>query len=270
MVEKITFFRSYYEAIKDLPAELQAEVYSAIFEYSFEDQLPELSPVAGAIFKLIAPVIDKGKQIQEKAKENGSKGGRPKQNQQEETINQQEETINQQETEIKPTKNQKETKKKPNENQTKTEITETETQTKTGKGIGIGKGIGEGIGIGEGTGKRKKEKEMENNKGPDGLLMKLRRSGLSPDILPAVTDYADMRKKIKAALTDRALDLMLTKLKILSSDPAEQIEILNQSTMNSWKGIFPLKAEAQPKNKAAEDLDAFYKMTAKWAESEGA
>ena len=263
MVEKITFFRSYYEAIKDLPAELQAEVYSAIFEYSFEDQLPELSPVAGAIFKLIAPVIDKGKQIQEKAKENGSKGGRPKQNQQEETINQQE-------TEIKPTKNQKETKKKPNENQTKTEITETETQTKTGKGIGIGKGIGEGIGIGEGTGKRKKEKEMENNKGPDGLLMKLRRSGLSPDILPAVTDYADMRKKIKAALTDRALDLMLTKLKILSSDPAEQIEILNQSTMNSWKGIFPLKAEAQPKNKAAEDLDAFYKMTAKWAESEGA
>lgn len=278
MSDKITFFKSYYEAIKGLPDELQVEIYTAIFEYAFEDVFPDMTPVAAAIFKLIAPVIDKGKQIQEKAKENGSKGGRPKQNQQEETINQQEETINQQETEIKPTKNLKETKQKPNRNRTETETAETETQTKTGKGIGIGigigEGIGEGIGIGEGegigigTGKRKKEKEII--KGPDGLPDLLTRSGLSLEILPAVSDYIEMRKKIKAPLTDRAVDLMLTNLAIMSKDPAEQIQILNQSIMNSWKGLFPLKQDQQKKtkNKAAEELDAFYKMAAGWAESE--
>ena len=268
MSDKITFFKSYYEAIKGLPAELQVEIYTAIFEYASEDGFQDLTPVAAAIFKLIAPVIDKGKQIQEKAKENGSKGGRPKQNQQEETIKQQEETINQQETEIKPTKNQTETKKKPNENQTKTETTETETQTKTGKGKGIGKGIGIGEGEGIGTGKRKKEKEII--KGPDGLPDLLTRSGLSLEILPAVSDYIEMRKKIKAPLTDRAVDLMLTNLAIMSKDPAEQIQILNQSIMNSWKGLFPLKQDQQKKtkNKAAEELDAFYKMAAGWAESE--
>ena len=61
---------------------------------------------------------------------------------------------------------------------------------------------------------------------------------------------------------------MLTKLGIMSQDPAEQIGILNQSTMNSWKGIFPVKQEQQKKSQAAEELDAFYKMAAGWAESE--
>ena len=276
MGDKITFFKSYYEAIKGLPAELQVEIYTAIFEYAFNDELPDLTPVAGAIFKLIAPVLKKSRQIQDARQENGSKGGRPKTNQEEETTNQEETEKNQTETKQKPKQNQTETKK----NQTETKTTETETETEANetepKHIGIRnkeKGIrNKEIGIGNkeiGKGKRNKEKEII--KGPDGLPDLLTRSGLSLEILPAVSDYIEMRKKIKAPLTDRAVDLMLTNLAIMSKDPAEQIQILNQSIMNSWKGLFPLKQEQKTKNKAAEELDAFYKMAAGWAaESEGA
>lgn len=57
-----------------------------------------------------------------------------------------------------------------------------------------------------------------------------------------LNDFIEMRKKIKAPLTDRALDMLLKKLNQLSGGSTEKsIEILNQSTMNGWKGIFPLK-----------------------------
>lgn len=62
-------------------------------------------------------------------------------------------------------------------------------------------------------------------------------------------DYIAMRKKIKAPMTDRAIDLAIGKLKKYSEIPFSDgeinedvaIEILNNSIMNSWKGLFPLK-----------------------------
>ena len=50
-----------------------------------------------------------------------------------------------------------------------------------------------------------------------------------------------MRKQIKAKMTSRAEEMILKKLHTLSKSEHEQIEILNQSTMNAWKGVFPLK-----------------------------
>ena len=46
-------------------------------------------------------------------------------------------------------------------------------------------------------------------------------------------------------MTDHAVDLMIGKLQKMSSDVNEQIEILNQSIMNGWTGVFPLKKEQQ-------------------------
>ena len=42
---------------------------------------------------------------------------------------------------------------------------------------------------------------------------------------------------------------MINKLKKLSIDSDEQIEILNNSIMNNWLGIFPLKEEQKKKDK---------------------
>lgn len=60
----------------------------------------------------------------------------------------------------------------------------------------------------------------------------------------AFVDYVDMRKKIKAPMTDRAIDLAMKKLADLSNnDNDTAIEIINRSIMNGWKGLFPLKDE---------------------------
>lgn len=60
----------------------------------------------------------------------------------------------------------------------------------------------------------------------------------------AFLDYMDMRKKIKAPMTDRAIQLAINKLNKLSGgDNDKAIMILEQSIMNSWKGLFKLKEE---------------------------
>ena len=62
------------------------------------------------------------------------------------------------------------------------------------------------------------------------------------DINKAFLDYMDMRKKIKAPMTDRAIELAIKNLNKLSGgDKEKSIAILNQSIMNSWKGLFDLK-----------------------------
>lgn len=55
------------------------------------------------------------------------------------------------------------------------------------------------------------------------------------------TDFRDMRKKIKAPMTDRAVDLMVGKIKKL--DPGTAVKMLEQSIMNGWKDIYELKDE---------------------------
>nr|DAQ18327.1 MAG TPA: replisome organizer protein [Caudoviricetes sp.] len=56
-----------------------------------------------------------------------------------------------------------------------------------------------------------------------------------------IYEFIKMRKLIKKPLTDRALKLLISKLNKLSSIPAEQVQILDNSIMNNWQGIFPLK-----------------------------
>lgn len=66
-----------------------------------------------------------------------------------------------------------------------------------------------------------------------------------PVLLTAVKDYENHRKKIKAPLTERALDLALKKLEELApGDTPTKVEIINQSIMNGWKGLFALKGRA--------------------------
>ena len=63
----------------------------------------------------------------------------------------------------------------------------------------------------------------------------------------AFVDYVEMRKRIKKPLaTERAITLAMNKLDDLSGgDNDVAIQILEQSIMNSWQGLFPLK---QPMN----------------------
>lgn len=105
MRESFIFYRSFYDAIKDLPRDVQGEIYTAIMEYSlYGKETENLKPIARSVFTLMKPQID----VNNKRFENGKKGGRPKSGNQPDG--------NQEETKVEPSNNQKETKVEPNVN----------------------------------------------------------------------------------------------------------------------------------------------------------
>ena len=106
MRESFTFHRSIYEAIRDLPRDVQGEIYTAIMEYGlYGNETAQLKPIARSIFTLVKPLLYNDMTRYE----NGSKGGRPKKPNQ-----------NRAETELKPNNNLNITEQKPNDNQSET------------------------------------------------------------------------------------------------------------------------------------------------------
>ena len=60
----------------------------------------------------------------------------------------------------------------------------------------------------------------------------------------AFSDYVAHRKKIKKPLSDRAIELAIEKLSELSQgDNDLAIKIINQSILEGWQGLFPLKTD---------------------------
>lgn len=60
-------------------------------------------------------------------------------------------------------------------------------------------------------------------------------------LIETIIDFMKMRDTIKKPMTDRALQLMLKKLKGISEDESIQVKILEKSIENCWQGIFELK-----------------------------
>ena len=61
------------------------------------------------------------------------------------------------------------------------------------------------------------------------------------ELISALKDFEDMRKRIKSPLSDRARQMLLSKLDKLAGDDTEKkIAILEQSIFNSWKGVYDI------------------------------
>lgn len=79
--DSFVFYRSFYEAIQDIPKKHQVAIYSAIFSYAFDGEEPTLCGVSNAIWKAIRPQLDASAKRYDNAKkgaEYGKLGGRPK------------------------------------------------------------------------------------------------------------------------------------------------------------------------------------------------
>lgn len=58
-------------------------------------------------------------------------------------------------------------------------------------------------------------------------------------------DFLEMRKKLKAVNSDRAINTLINKLN--NYDDETKYKMIEQSIENSWKGLFELKKSYQPK-----------------------
>lgn len=80
--DSFIFYRSFYEASKDLKDKDRAKLYDAICEKSLNDKDIQLTGISNSMFTLIKPQIE----ANNKKYENGKKGGRPKNKNQNETL----------------------------------------------------------------------------------------------------------------------------------------------------------------------------------------
>lgn len=82
--KQFTFYRSYFEAVSNLPKTAQTAVLLAICDYALNEKAPKLTGAAGAVFSLIKPTLDTsrrraelgvnyGKGKKDKAKQTDSK-----------------------------------------------------------------------------------------------------------------------------------------------------------------------------------------------------
>lgn len=76
----------------------------------------------------------------------------------------------------------------------------------------------------------------------------------SEQLKKTILDFIEMRETIKKPMSSKALELMLKKLNDLASQEKEKIEILEQSIMSSWQGIFPLRENNKNKTNALDRL----------------
>ena len=109
-------------------------------------------------------------------------------------------------------------------------------------------------------GKNKRKKEV-----PNGTKKKTAEYYPGDEKLNrAFADYVEMRRQIKKPLTDRAMSLAMGKLKQLAAVPPGEmdndlaIEILEQSILNSWQGLFPLKTADKSRHPPRDILQELY------------
>ena len=74
MRDSVLIYRSFWEALKQLPEEDRLAAITAIIDYGLDDIEPDVSGVASAIFLIAKPLVDKNNTRYQ----NGMKGGRPK------------------------------------------------------------------------------------------------------------------------------------------------------------------------------------------------
>lgn len=101
----------------------------------------------------------------------------------------------------------------------------------------------------EKKGKERKGKEIKRNKSKTHAREEIDLSYFSYDekLNEAFLEFAKMRERTKKPIsTQHTVDLLIKKLKELSTvngqiDNDRAIEILNQSVMNNWQGLFEIK-----------------------------
>lgn len=94
---------------------------------------------------------------------------------------------------------------------------------------------------------RKKGKQEQTNY--DQIINRL---VASEEVKTELYEFIKMRKFIKKPLTNKGLELTINQLFNLSVVPGDQIKILDNSIVNNWAGLFPLKTTNQQQERQNE------------------
>jgi hypothetical protein len=65
----------------------------------------------------------------------------------------------------------------------------------------------------------------------------------SSELREALIEFVKFRKLIKKPMTNKALELIISKLNKIATTDRERVEIINQSIERGWAGVFALKSD---------------------------
>ena len=264
--KSFVFYTEYREHLEMLPPEQIGELMLALIDYQETGEVPDL-PKGSALamcFSFIKKQMDKDntkyEEKCERNRSNGKKGGRPT-NQM--VISETEENPNkpngfsENQMVISETKkNPTEPRKADNDNEYDNDIDndcDNEEYIHTPEKI---------------CANAHTKKAVKSPKKPEPVVY-----SDVPELDEAIHEFIKFRKGMKKPMSDRAVTLMMNKLETLSHDKYEQVQILNQSIMQGWTGVYELKGENKQyshsprasNNRVADQLDESYKMMADWA-----
>lgn len=77
------------------------------------------------------------------------------------------------------------------------------------------------------------------------------------ELQDAIFDFIDMRTMIKKPMTERAIKMLVNKVLKMSDNDTTRIAIIDQSIMNNWLDIYPLKNNYQ-KQENNSDWETIY------------
>ena len=91
-------------------------------------------------------------------------------------------------------------------------------------------------------------RKTETYKG--GLEKIIKESTGNEELRGTLTEFMQFRKSIKKPMTAHALQLLIGKLSKMARTDEEKIEILNQSILNGWQGVYPLERSRDGRTRA--------------------
>lgn len=266
--KSFVFYTEYREHLEMLPPEQIGELMLALIDYQETGEVPDL-PKGSALamcFSFIKKRMDKDnikyEEKCERNKENGKKGGRPaKEPVIEETDNNPKKPngFSENRTVIEETDNNPTEPRKADNEYDNDSDNEYDNDCDNEEYIHTPEKI---------CANAHTKKAVKSHKKPDPVVY-----SDVPELDEAIHEFIKFRKGMKKPMSDRAVTLMMNKLETLSHDKYEQVQILNQSIMQGWTGVYELKGENKQyshsprasNNRVADQLDESYKMMADWA-----
>ena len=227
--ETFVFYKDWLNVIRDLPSEVQLEVYQAITEYAIYGNLIELKPLAKVAFGFVKQTIDRDTQkyisIKEKRKEAGAKGGRPLK------TNELEESKDKQKNQLVFEKSKKS--KSPlnvnvNVNDNVNDISFLEKKKQKSECVDFGNGEKNNQPLNA-------QKETSPPVAPAPPPFNFRKAMLSEGFAPELVDeWLKIRKAKKAVNTERAFKAFVNQVQQTNQDMNSVLEIVVQK---QWKGF---------------------------------
>lgn len=101
------------------------------------------------------------------------------------------------------------------------------------------------------TNKNVRSKEVKKKDITFDPMEQIRENYQNPEVLEAWKAFFEMRSSVKGGAVKSAhqTKLLIASLEKNARTDAERIDVLNQSIMNNWKGLFPLKENRNGSNR---------------------